>query len=84
MMLQRSVYKLKNAAKTGFELIKKVFEAAGTIQTQSVPFVFHVDRIIAVCFVDDLLVFSKTKEVLIQLIENLMGDIIMKDLRLPI
>lgn len=47
------------------------------------PCVFHGDRIIAVCYVDDLFVFSVTNKKIEQLREKLRGVLSMKDLGIP-
>lgn len=49
---------------------------------QSAPCVFFGDHIIAVCYVDDLLGFSETRENLNLLKKKLMADLILKDVRL--
>lgn len=62
MKLERSLYGLKDATKIWFKLMSKKFKEAGLREVESAPCVFKDDRVIVVCFADDLLVFANTKE----------------------
>lgn len=80
MRLHGSLFGLKDASETWFELIRERFGAAGMKEMHSAPCIFQGNSIIAVCFVDHLLVFGKKKQKIDQLKTRLEKDLMMKDL----
>lgn len=56
---QRSLCRLKDASRILSELIKEDFAAVGRKKKHTVPCVFHVGPVIAVCYVNNLLAFSE-------------------------
>lgn len=60
----------------------ETFAEEGMKEMQSTPCVFQNDGIIAICDVDDLVVFAETKKVINQLKQKIGKDLVVEDLGL--
>lgn len=83
VLLQWSVYGLIYASKIWFELFKQKFVDAGMREMQSAPCTFLGHRSIALCYVNDLSMFSKPRDSIERLKRSLEYDQTMRDLGLP-
>lgn len=83
MLLQRSLYGLRDATRIWNDLLTKHFEKAGMKILKSTPCVFHAKGIITVCYVDNLLVFAKEDSAIERLKLRLSGTLVLKDLGRP-
>lgn len=80
MKLQRSLYGMKNASKIWFGLIARKLVDAGCLQMKNAPCFFMSNDRSVICYVDDLLVISKSQNNSDALKDKFSQDLIMKDL----
>lgn len=79
MKLQRGIYVLEDAFKIWYELITRRFTDTRSKEMESVPSVFHGTWIMAVCYVDDLLVLVNSEKQADAIKRSFSDNFVMKD-----
>lgn len=59
MSSKRTLYSLRNAVQVLYDLLAAKFMTANLKPVQSAPCVFQKKRMLVICYVDDLVMFSK-------------------------
>ena len=71
LKLNRSVYGIRQASRNFFQYLVKKLESEGLVQSEHDPCLFIGAQTIAICYVDDLLFFSKSDSNIDSVISNL-------------
>lgn len=83
MVLQLSLYGLKDFSQIWVERMKKKFSNSGIREMKSAPSTFVGAGTVAVCYVHDLLVFAETNDNIGRLKQSLKNELVMEDIGQP-
>lgn len=81
--LRKSLYGLRDAARIWSKLLFQTLESCGLKEMETEPCVFVGDKVIIICYVDDLLIFAENQDIVDNLYRTLEKQFRVKDLGRP-
>ncbi len=79
LLLKKNVYGLKQAGRTWYQFLRDHLIARGYTQSPNDPCLFHKGQTALIIYVDDVIVYGKDRQELIQLVESLDRDFSLTD-----